>query len=170
MIALESTMLRSWDDLMAPHVENHDHGIENFIAQRAASLASTRWARVSLNFKARATFGATNKLYDLDLHYSGKFGKLDERTGTTKFLKEDSVKSNDRHVVLLARSRVQMAARLLINVLTVSILITPIVVLYQIPDKSMRLWVISLFTITFSSFLAFSTGSRVSEIFAATAA
>ena len=88
---------------------------------------------------------------------------------TSDFVKTDLQKSTDRHILFLTRSRLTTGCRFALNALSVSIMLAPIIILYQTQEQTTRLWVISLFTSLFSSFLAFSTKSRTSEIFAATA-
>ncbi|KAJ6010838.1 hypothetical protein N7451_002250 [Penicillium sp. IBT 35674x] len=67
-------------------------------------------------------------------------------------------------------SRIRKAAKLAAVIGSSSSLLVPIIILYFVKPQSSRLICITLFTLSFSAFLAIFTKVKSSEIFGATAA
>lgn len=84
---------------------------------------------------------------------------------------EELAKSNDGHMHLYSRYRIDILVRLILTMITVVLLVVPTAVLYEVSAKSsLKIGLIMLFTLLFSLALGILTKAKRHEMFAATAA
>ena len=84
--------------------------------------------------------------------------------------KEQVRKSNDPYVHLISKYRVDMLVRFILTITTVGLLVGPSAVLFTVSDhNTMKILLILLFTLLFSTAVSLFTKARRHEMLAATA-